>query len=171
MTEAFCSPDGIEAQSLALAQAVVARLQQRAWHITTAESCTAGMLGALLTAVSGASAVFDGGVISYANGVKERLLGVRSDTLAQFGAVSAQVAEQMANGALHLMGADLALSITGLAGPTGATPEKPVGLVYLGLATKNGVFSRRCFFLGDRQSVRAQSAAAALAWAQELLTQ
>ncbi len=144
---------------------VVRRLLELGQRVATAESCTGGGIGARLTAVSGASGVFDGGVISYANEVKERLLGVSATDLATVGAVSAEVALQMAQGVKRLMRADWALSVTGLAGPGGATPDKPVGLVYIGLARPDGTVSaRRCFFLGDRDEIRSQSATAALGW-------
>lgn len=152
-----------------LATALVQTLTAQGKKIAVAESCTGGGIGARITAVSGSSSVFDGGVISYANEVKERLLGVRSDTLAQYGAVSEQCAKEMAQGVRALMCADLAVAVTGLAGPGGATPTKPVGLVYVGLATKEKTIVQEFRFRGDRAHVRALTAVNALAMALEAL--
>ena len=144
---------------------LVAALAAKDLTLSTAESCTGGGIGARITAVAGASAVYLGGVISYANEIKTALLGVCEETLLAAGAVSAEVAEQMARGARARLCTDYALSVTGLAGPGGATPQKPVGLVYLGLARPDGtVATRRCFFSGDRDEIRNQSATAALEW-------
>jgi PncC family amidohydrolase len=101
--------------------------------VVTAESCTGGLIGSLITDVSGSSDYYLGGVISYANSVKQELLGVKAETLATVGAVSRETALQMARGVRHLLGADYALATTGIAGPTGGTAEKPVGLVYIAL--------------------------------------
>ncbi len=108
-------------------------LRRRGQTIATAESCTGGLIGSLLTDVSGSSDYYLGGVIAYANEVKQQLLGVDAATLAAVGAVSEQVALAMARGVRHLLGADYGLSTTGIAGPTGGTPDKPVGLVYIAL--------------------------------------
>lgn len=144
---------------------LIAALTEQAQTVATAESCTGGGIGARLTAVSGASAVYLGGVISYANEVKQALLGVSEEVLASVGAVSAEVAEQMARGARALLHTDWAIAVTGLAGPGGATPQKPVGLVYIGLARPDGtVATRRCFFSGDRDEIRTQTATAAISW-------
>ena len=101
--------------------------------LATAESCTGGLIGSLLTDVSGSSDYYLGGVIAYSNQVKEHTLGVQSEVLTTVGAVSQEAALQMAHGVQHLLGADYALAVTGIAGPTGATPGKPVGLVYIAL--------------------------------------
>ena len=139
---------------------VCAKEQRR---IATAESCTAGLLAAALTDIPGASAVVERGFITYSNDSKMEVLGVRPEALGQFGAVSACVAEQMAIGALEFSRADLALSITGIAGPDGGTVEKPVGLVYFGLATREGALMHyKCTFSGDREEVRMQAVAEAL---------
>ena len=108
-------------------------LRRRGQTVATAESCTGGLIGSLLTDVSGSSDYYLGGVIAYANEVKQHLLGVDATTLAAVGAVSEQVALAMARGVRHLLGADYGLSTTGIAGPTGGTPDKPVGLVYIAL--------------------------------------
>jgi nicotinamide-nucleotide amidase len=146
---------------LALADA----LRQRRWTLATAESCTGGLVGSLITQVPGSSAYYVGGVVSYADSAKVALLGVPRDLLAAHGAVSAPVAEAMARGVRTKLAADLALSITGVAGPGGGSAEKPVGLVYIGLATVESVASRRLMLSGDRRAVRLGAAQAALAWA------
>ncbi len=148
-----------------LAQAVVNALAARKQKIAVAESCTGGGIGAKLTAVSGASAVFDGGVISYANEIKARILGVSQENLDTYGAVSAPIAKEMAAGVMRLMGADYGISVTGLAGPGGATATKPIGLVYIGIATKDGVQAYECHFAGTRQVIRDHSAISALSYA------
>jgi nicotinamide-nucleotide amidase len=135
--------------------------------IALAESCTGGLIAARLTAIAGISASFLGGVVAYANEAKTALLGVPGELLARHGAVSAEVAEAMAAGARRRVGADLGLSVTGIAGPGGGTPEKPVGLVYLGLATAEGVRSRR-LDLGPEQPrdvIRSRAAKHAMNWA------
>ena len=142
---------------------VVARLLDEAGEtLAVAESCTGGGLGARLTAREGASARFLGGVIAYHDAVKREVLGVDEAILRRHGAVSAECAEAMAAGARRLSGSDWALSVTGIAGPGGGSPEKPVGLVHLGLAGPAGVVSERHRLRGDRERVRARSAALAL---------
>lgn len=116
---------------------LVGKLLSKNMKVATAESCTGGLISKLITDCSGASGVFDCGVCSYANEIKERILGVSGEALQSFGAVSPQVAAQMAEGVRRLAGADLGISTTGIAGPTGGTPEKPVGLVYIGIASEN----------------------------------
>ena len=122
--------------------------------LATAESCTGGGIGAALTAVSGSSAVFKGGIISYTNEVKNKLLGVAESTLLEYGAVSAQVAEEMAIGAKRVLRSDVAVSVTGLAGPGGDDFGNPVGTVYIGYADDTTVFSKKFHFAGDRDAVR-----------------
>ena len=123
----------MDAQTKAPAQIVGPLLCARGATVVTAESCTGGLIGSLLTDVSGSSDYYLGGVISYSNKVKQDVLGVREETLAAVGAVSRETALQMAHGARRLLHADYALAATGIAGPTGGTPEKPVGLVYVAL--------------------------------------
>lgn len=120
----------------------------------TAESCTGGGVGAAITAVAGSSEVFAGGVISYSNEVKRNVLGVESATLEKFGAVSSQTAAEMAVGARNLLKVDLAVSLTGIAGPSGGTEEKPVGLVWFAIANKDGVRTEKAIFPGNREEVR-----------------
>ena len=133
-------------------------------HVTfgTAESCTGGLISSSVTDISGASAVFYGGVVSYDNSVKHRILGVKTETLERFGAVSEETAREMANGALQVLGVDFAVAVTGIAGPGGGTPKKPVGLVYVAAASKNGVVVTENHFDGDREAVRLQTVRKAL---------
>jgi PncC family amidohydrolase len=130
--------------------------------LCTAESCTGGMIGAALTAVSGASNVYKGGIVSYTNEVKHRLLGVDADLLKREGAVSAPVAQAMAIGARKALGADIAVSVTGLAGPGGDEFGNPVGTVFIGYADETVATWRHFLYEGDRESVRAQAVDAAL---------
>ena len=130
--------------------------------LCTAESCTGGMIGAALTAVSGASKVYKGGIVSYTNEVKHRLLGVDAELLETEGAVSAPVARAMAMGARMALNADIAVSVTGLAGPGGDEFGNPVGTVFIGYADEAVAATRHFLFEGDRESVRAQAVDAAL---------
>jgi nicotinamide-nucleotide amidase len=142
---------------------VGAALLARGETLAVAESCTGGLLGARLTARAGASAWFRGGVIAYDNEVKRGLLGVPEEVLVRHGAVSAECARAMAEGARRAVGADWALSVTGVAGPGGGTPEKPVGLVYLGLAAPRGAGGvREERMRGDRERIRERSVAVSL---------
>ena len=142
---------------------LVAVCKARGVTIATAESCTGGLVAARITSVPGSSAVFLGGVVSYANAAKQELLGVPREVLERAGAVSAACAEAMARGARARLKADLAVSVTGIAGPDGGTPQKPVGLVYLGVATAAGARAERHVFAGDRAAIRALAADRALA--------
>lgn len=131
--------------------------------ITTAESCTGGLIAALFTEIPGSSDVFERGFVTYSNEAKNELLNVPLDILDQFGAVSQQTAEAMATGALSASRADIALSVTGIAGPGGGTNEKPVGLVHFGsISSRRGLIHRKCLF-GEmsRHDIRQQSCAAA----------
>jgi nicotinamide-nucleotide amidase len=137
------------------------RLTARGLTIALAESSTGGLIAKRLTDISGSSAYVIGGVVAYANAVKQRLLGVSEQILIDHGAVSEPVARQMAEGARHLFGTDLAISVTGIAGPTGATATKPVGLHYVGLSAADGTWVRRYVWDGDRAHNRASTADAA----------
>ena len=128
----------------------------------TAESCTGGGIGAAITSVAGSSEVFLGGVISYANEVKRDVLGVAAQVLDEHGAVSSETAAQMAEGARRLTKADVAVAVTGIAGPGGGSVEKPIGLVWFGLATANGVRTEKAIFPGDREQVRSATVIHAL---------
>jgi nicotinamide-nucleotide amidase len=144
--------------------------RERGLTLATAESCTGGLVAARLTSVPGSSAVFKGGVVAYSNDVKERELGVPAAVLAAHGAVSAEAAAAMAEGARERLGVDVSVSVTGVAGPDGGTPEKPVGLVFLHAAGPDGVESLRFEFPGEREVVRTRATVAALHLVRRLLT-
>jgi nicotinamide-nucleotide amidase len=137
-------------------------LRERELKLALAESCTGGLLASLITDVPGSSDYFLGCAVTYAYGAKEALLGVRPETLAGYGAVSPETAAEMAQGARRLFGADLALSVTGVAGPAGAQPGKPVGLVYLHLSAPDAEIGERHVWSADRAGNKRLSAAAAL---------
>lgn len=139
---------------------VIARLQGKT--LATAESCTGGGIGAALTQVSGASAVYKGGIISYCNEVKQKLLSVPGELLDTYGAVSAPVAQAMAQGARVALDADVAVSVTGLAGPSGDEFGNPVGTVFIGYADECRCLAREFHFTGSREEVRAKAVDAAL---------
>jgi nicotinamide-nucleotide amidase len=144
-------------------ETVVGRmLVERGLRLAIAESCTGGLLGHRLTSVPGSSAYFERGVLAYSNRAMEELLGVPESLLSAHGSVSAPCAEAMARGAATLAGSSCALAVTGIAGPEGGTPAKPVGTVFVGLATGEGALARRFFFAGDRAAVKWQSTQAAL---------
>ena len=150
---------------------LVARLKERDLSITTAESLTGGCIAAAITNISGSSAVFSGGVVSYCDRIKHQVLHVPRELLETHGAVSEPVARAMARGAAELMGTDLALSATGLAGPDGDGSENPVGTVYLGLYARGEVQCEKHIFSGDRESIRRQSVERALEMALEWINQ
>ncbi|MDB5372952.1 MAG: damage-inducible protein CinA [Belnapia sp.] len=155
--------------TLEAAAALLARLEAAGLTLATAESCTGGLIAAALTAIPGSSAVVTRGFVTYSNEAKRDMLGVPWGVLEGYGAVSESVARRMAEGALAASGADLAVSCTGIAGPGGATPGKPVGLVFIGAARKGGATRvLRRVFPGDRTDVRAATVALALALAGEL---
>ena len=145
-----------------LEQRVIALLNGRGQTAATAESCTGGLIGHRLTGIPGASACYLGGVIAYHNDVKEHVLGVPGGLLAARGAVSEAVAGAMAAGARGLFNADYALAVTGIAGPTGGTPEKPVGLVFIAVARDGATRVVEHRFSGGRHEIKAQTAEAAL---------
>jgi len=137
-------------------------LQARGWRLATAESCTGGLVGGTITAIPGSSDYYLGGVISYSNDVKVAQLGVPQAIIMSVGAVSAECARAMAEGVRTRFGADIAVATTGIAGPGGATPEKPVGLVYIAVATSTATQHERCVFSGDRIAVQQATVQAAL---------
>jgi nicotinamide-nucleotide amidase len=145
-----------------LEEAIGALLVRRRKTLAVAESCTGGLVSNRITDVSGSSRYFRGSVIAYHNDLKRGYLGVPAQTLLRFGAVSAQTARAMAQGIRRMAGADLGLSITGIAGPTGGTKQKPVGLVYLALSNGRTTRVQRCQFFGDRLSIKSQAAQSAL---------
>jgi nicotinamide-nucleotide amidase len=152
------------------AELVVDLLRDRGLTLGTAESCTGGLVAARITDVPGSSDVFLGSIVSYADSVKRDRLGVPDDVLAAHGAVSAETAEAMAAGARATLGVDVAVSVTGIAGPGGGTEEKPVGLVYLHAVGPDGELSRRLDFPGDRETIRLRAAVAALHLVRRLVT-
>ena len=137
-------------------------LNQKGATVATAESCTGGLIGNMITEVSGSSAYYKGGIIAYSNELKERLLGVRHETLEQYGAVSEETAIEMARGCLAVTGADYAIATTGISGPTGATEEKPLGLVYVAIASHEEVVCNRYVFTTTRQQHQQRTANQAL---------
>jgi nicotinamide-nucleotide amidase len=156
--------------SKALSRALLDLCRSRKLTIATAESCTGGLVAAALTDIPGSSDVIDRGFVTYSNDAKRAMLGVKASTLESFGAVSKETATQMAVGALEKAGVDLAVSITGIAGPGGATPGKPVGLVHFAVAARDGrILNRECRFGAiGRSQVRARSVVEALRMLTEL---
>jgi nicotinamide-nucleotide amidase len=148
----------LEALALRLGRALLVR----GWRVATAESCTGGWIAKTLTDVAGSSQWFDGGVVSYSNAAKTDLLGVSPDMLAAHGAVSEQVVRAMADGARDRFHTQLAVAVSGIAGPDGGTPDKPVGTVCFAWATPTGTGAARRVFTGGRDSVRRQSVAFAI---------
>lgn len=147
----------------AVAAAVGARLKARGMVLAAAESCTGGWVAQVVTSVSGSSEWFDRGFVTYSNAAKQEMLGVSAETLERFGAVSEETARAMASGALAHSGATITLAVTGVAGPTGGTPAKPVGMVCFAWARRGGaVRSTTLRLAGDREKVRRESVAAAL---------
>ena len=144
-----------DSETLSLAQAVLDRCRGRGWHVATAKSCTGGLVAAALTAIAGSSDVVECSFVAYSNGAKSELLGVPPATIAAHGAVSAETTAAMAQGAIARAPVDLAVSVTGVAGPGGGSAGKPVGLVIFGLARRAGpCHTERHVFPGDRGAVR-----------------
>ena len=155
----------------ALASELAVLLIQRGLMLVSAESCTGGWIAKVLTDLAGSSAWFSCGVVAYSYEAKEALLGVRPQTLETLGAVSQEVVVEMVSGALARFGAGMAVAVTGIAGPTGATPGKPVGTVWIGWKRRGGYAQAELFhFDGDREAVRRQTVAAALQGIRRILT-
>lgn len=152
-----------------LEERVAALLMQRGYTVTTAESCTGGLLAGRLMNVSGISGAYKEGYITYSNGAKEKLLGVSHATLDAYGAVSEQTAQEMAKGAAKQAGACAALATTGIAGPDGGTPQKPVGLVYIGCYVNGVTVVEEHVFAGERAQVRNMAVEAALSLLEQTL--
>ena len=155
--------NAFDAEVLALGDA----LRRRGWHLASAESCTGGLIAAACTAVAGSSDWFERGFVSYSNAAKSEMLGVEAGLIAAHGAVSEAVVRAMAEGAVRRAGVDLGVAVTGIAGPGGATPGKPVGTVWLGLAWRDAagsvqVQAERLQWAGDRAAVREQTVRLAL---------
>ncbi|BBI92950.1 putative competence/damage-inducible protein CinA [Serratia symbiotica str. Tucson] len=151
-----------ESQLRQLSILVGEKLKEKGYWITCAESCTGGGIAKAITDIAGSSAYFDRGFVTYSNAAKRDLLGVAEATLTVHGAVSAEVVREMALGALHVAKADLALSVSGIAGPEGGSEEKPVGTVWFGFADGGRVLVRKGHFVGDRDAVRLQKTVFAL---------
>lgn len=145
-----------------LEEQIVSLLQEKKVTLATAESCTGGMLASRIIDVPGVSEVFKAGFVTYANEAKQNLIGVKEDTLAQFGAVSEQTAREMVLGAIKAAKADMAVATTGIAGPGGGTKEKPVGLVYIACGSADDIIVERCLFNGSRKEIRQASVEHAL---------
>lgn len=149
----------------ALVMELSTKLRDRNLKLATAESCTGGMIAAALTDLAGSSDIFDRGFVTYSNDAKMDMLGVSRETLAAFGAVSAETADEMVSGALANSLANIAVSVTGIAGPSGGTDDKPVGLVYIGIGKRGGMNNiYRHVFAGDREAVRQQAKDMALSY-------
>ena len=156
-------------EDVTLEDAVVELLKGKKMTVTTAESCTAGLLAGRIMNVAGASEVYEEGYITYANRAKSKLLGVKEETLEAYGAVSEQTAREMAEGAAKAAGADAALAVTGIAGPGGGTKEKPVGLVYIGCYVKGHTEVKEFHFTGNRAKNRDYAVVRALTFLREEL--
>jgi nicotinamide-nucleotide amidase len=151
------------ASTLAQVESLAASLLAKGWRVATAESCTGGLISAACTELAGSSAWFERGFVTYSNEAKTELLGVDAGLIAAHGAVSEAVARAMAQGALARSGADIAVAVTGIAGPTGGSPDKPVGTVWLAWAVRGGIVeAERQRFEGDRAEVRRATCARAL---------
>jgi nicotinamide-nucleotide amidase len=148
---------------------IVDIMRKKKLTLGTVESATGGLIAHLITEVTGSSDVFRGSIVSYSNEIKMKLAGVQKTTLAQYGAVSAQVAAEMAAGGHKALGVDICAADTGIAGPGGATPGKPVGLFYFGLSTKDGTVTQKQLFTGARTENKQQAAQTALRWVQDYL--
>jgi PncC family amidohydrolase len=147
---------------LNLSQRVGDHLQSQGWTITTAESCTGGLIGHILTEVAGSSSYYLGGIVAYSNTVKQAYLGVPAAVLEQHGAVSEATARAMAEGVRERLGSDIGIATTGIAGPSGGTPSKPVGLIYVAVATPTATYCQHFMFKGDRSANKRDSAIVAL---------
>jgi len=153
-----------------LPKAIIELLQQKRLKLGTVESATGGLISHLITGVPGSSDCYEGSIISYSNRIKSEKAGVNEATLEKYGAVSAQVAEEMAAGGRQSLSVDVCIADTGIARPGGATQGKPVGLFYLGLSHRTGTFSRKHIFRGNRRENKKSAADAALTWLYEYLS-
>ena len=144
-------------------------LRQKGLTLGVVESATGGLISHLITNVPGSSDYYKGSVTAYSNETKIKVIGVKEDTIEKYGAVSYQVAEEMAQGGKQVLAVDICIADTGIAGPSGATPEKPVGLFYIGLSHQTGTYSQEHHFHGDREQNKRAAAEAALFWLKEYL--
>jgi nicotinamide-nucleotide amidase len=171
MTEREMTPSADDHGLNELAQSVASICIARKALLATAESCTGGWIAKALTDLSGSSAWFEGGVVTYSDALKHGLLGVREETLRASGAVSGETVAEMVAGALEKLGANVAVAVTGIAGPTGGTADKPVGTVWIGWKRSSGPMHAELFhFNGDREAVRRQTVFAALRGVVKILT-
>jgi nicotinamide-nucleotide amidase len=152
-----------------IAAEIIDILRDRELTLGTVESATGGLIAHLITNIPGSSDVFRGSIVSYSNDIKMKIVGVKTATLAQCGAVSSQVASEMAAGGRKALGVDICVADTGIAGPGGATPGKPVGLFYLGLSKKDGTETQKHLFTGSRDENKQQAAQTALRWVLDYL--
>ena len=152
-----------------LEQAVVSLLQQKGLSLAIVESATGGLISHLITNVPGSSDCYKGSITAYSNQTKINVVGVKEDTINKYGAVSYQVAEEMARGGKKVLSADICLADTGIAGPTGSTLTKPVGLFYIGLSHQTETCSKKHEFQGNREYNKRSAANAALSWLKEYL--
>ena len=148
---------------------IIKIMREKKLTLGTVESATGGLIAHLITNVPGSSDVFQGSIVSYSNEVKKKIVRVRELTLKEYGAVSPQVAMAMAKGGRKVLGVDICVADTGIAGPGGAVPVKPVGLFYLGLAHQDGTFTRQFLFKGTREENKQQAGQVALMWVMEYL--
>jgi PncC family amidohydrolase len=155
---------------MSLEEEVGALLRQKGLTLGVVESASGGLISHRITGVPGSSDYYKGSVTAYSNEVKIRVVGVREATINRYGVVSAEVAEEMAQGGRKILAADICLADTGIAGPAGATPGKPVGLFFIGLSHKGGTYSRKHNFKGDREQNKQSAAEAALGWLKEYLS-
>jgi PncC family amidohydrolase len=146
-------------------------LRARGWTLATAESCTGGLIADRITNIPGSSDYFMGGIVAYANTVKIQTLGVPAETIERYGAVSQETVLEMARGARAALRVDLAVSVSGIAGPGGGLPGKPIGTTWIGLAASDGAWARTFIWDGDRQQNKAYSAQAALQFVFDYLTE
>lgn len=144
-------------------------LREKGLTIGVVESATGGLISHLITNVTGSSEYYKGSVISYGNEIKIRIVGVESGTIERNGAVSSQTAREMAKGGRKLLGVDICIADTGIAGPDGGSPGKPIGLFYIGLSADKGTYSRKALFSGDREENKWNAAQAALGWLKDYL--
>lgn len=151
------------------AEEIIKIMRERRITLGAVESATGGLISHLITNAPGASFVYLGGINSYSNEIKSRVVGVKEGTIRKHGAVSAPVAEEMALGGRKLLGVDVCIADTGIAGPGGATRDKPMGLFYIGLANATGTYSRKHVFSGTREENKMSAALAALEWVREYL--
>jgi len=152
-----------------LAQDVVNLFREKGLTLGVVESATGGLISHLITNVPGSSDCYKGSITSYSNEAKIRIVGVKESTLTKYGAVSSQVAEEMAEGGRKVLATDVCMADTGIAGPTGATPGKPVGLFYIGLSDEEGTYSQKHEFQGNREENKRNAAETALSWLREYL--